>query len=101
MPLLDFWLWRYPDPSTGRWRTTRHRMTCAEAAMALPGCEPVPGSLETRDVPADADAAAARLPNTGQPSVQAWRQCMAPTSSTSASSSTTSAPSPGTPRGRR
>ena len=72
MKRTDYWLWRYPDHLTGRWKTTRYRMTCEEAATALPGCEPVPGSLEQRDVPATADEAFRALPNTGQPSRPAW-----------------------------
>lgn len=47
-------------------------MTCEEAAVALPGCEPVPGSLEVRQVPANAEEAFRSLPSAAMPPGPAW-----------------------------
>jgi len=44
MKRVQFWRWRYLDPSSGRWKRTLLPMTREEASR-YPGAEPIAGSL--------------------------------------------------------
>ena len=56
--LVEYWRWRYRDPTTGRVCRTLFQLTEAEARN-LPQAERIPGSMLLREVEAD------EFPDTG------------------------------------
>jgi hypothetical protein len=47
---IELWLFTVMDPLTGKRRCTTYRLTAEEARERYVDPEPVPGSLELRDV---------------------------------------------------
>lgn len=50
MKKVEYWLWRYEDPRTGRYCRTTFPYSVAEAAARYPGAEPIPGTMTVREV---------------------------------------------------
>ena len=50
MPTIELWLFTVTDPLTGKRRRTTYRLTIEEARERYVDPEPVPGSLERREV---------------------------------------------------
>jgi hypothetical protein len=50
MPTIELWLFTVTDPLTGKRRRTSYRLTVEEAHQRYADPEPVPGSLERREV---------------------------------------------------
>ena len=50
MPTIELWLFTVTDPLTGKRRRTTYRMTMEEARVRYLDPEPVPSSLERREV---------------------------------------------------
>lgn len=53
MKLVEFWRWRYRNPSTGRFCRTLFQMSEAEAAALYPDAERIKGSMTRREVADD------------------------------------------------
>ena len=52
MRTIELWLFMVTDPQTGKRRRTRYRLTVEEARERYLAPEPVPNSLEVREVSA-------------------------------------------------
>jgi hypothetical protein len=50
MPTIELWLFTVTDPQTGKRRRTTYRLTIEEARARYLDPEPVPNSLERREV---------------------------------------------------
>jgi hypothetical protein len=62
MPTIQLWLFMVTDPLTGKRRSTRYRLTMEEARERYVDPEPVPYSLERREVNEQAHVRATARP---------------------------------------
>lgn len=61
MSATEFWIWWYTDEATGKRRRTTYKMTRKVAIDRFGEAQPVPGSMEVRDL-ADAQADSSKVP---------------------------------------
>ena len=50
MSATEFWIWWYTDEATGKRRRTTYKMTRKVAIERFGEAQPVPGSMEVRDL---------------------------------------------------
>ena len=62
MPTIELWLFTVTDPQTGKRRRTTYRLTMEEARARYVDPEPVPNSVEVREVGEQRGYGSARRP---------------------------------------